>query len=457
LKRTTRRAAIFLVAAGLAAVVLRLPRPSLPVRAPAERLGLKRWNASDTLDRGESLAALLGRRGLNSADAAAALQAVGGLLDDRRIPAGMVVIVRGDSTSERPTDVVLNLSSERILRLRRQGDAWTAAEEKIPWITDTLVVRGIVRSTLYDALEAGSAPFLTKGARAELAWELADIYEYRVDMSRDLQVGDSVRVVFERSTSPQKTNRVGRILAAGLERGGRELQAIRFVHADGKAEYFDATGKSLRASFLRAPLSFRRISSVFGRRKHPILGIWRAHQGTDYSAASGTPVRSIGDGVVSFAGRKGGYGNVIDVRHRNGFVSRYGHLRGFASGMRVGRSVSQGETIGYVGETGLATAPHLHFEVLVNGVQRDPRYALRQSAGVALSGAERAQFDVLGRAGLAALAQAAGPLRVPLVAPVLPAPVPAIAPAKAPAKGTAKGTAKAPAKAPKSTAPPRTP
>ncbi len=194
-----------------------------------------------------------------------------------------------------------------------------------------------------------------------------------------------------------------------------------------------------------APLSFRRISSVFGLRKHPILGIWRAHQGTDYSAASVTPVRSIGDGVVSFAGRKGGYGNVLDVRHRNGFVSRYGHLRGFASGMQVGRSVSQGETIGYVGETGLATAPHLHFEVLVNGVQRDPRYALRQSAGVALSGAERSQFDVLGRAGLAALAQPAGPLRVPLVAPVLPAPAPAVAPAKAPAK------------APKAAAPPRTP
>jgi murein DD-endopeptidase MepM/ murein hydrolase activator NlpD len=413
LTTATRRAAIFVVAAALAAVVLRLPRPTLPDRAPAERLGLERWNASDTLGRGESLAALLGRRGLNDADAAAVIGALDGLIDDRRIPAGMEVVAHGDSTNKRPTDVTLNLSPERVLRVHRDGDTWAAEEVQIPWVTDTLVVRGVVHSTLYDALEQGGTPYLTKGARAELAWELADIYEYRVDMSRELQDGDSVRVVFERSSSPQRANRIGKILAAGLERAGRELQAVRFVHSDGKAEYFDAGGKSLRASFLRAPLSFRRISSVFGLRKHPILGIWRAHKGTDYSAAEGTPVRTIGDGVIIYAGRKGGYGNVAEVRHRNGFVSRYGHLRGFASGMRVGRVVQQGETIGYVGETGLATAPHLHFEVLVGGVQRDPRFALKQSAGVALSGAEQAQFVGVQRAALAALEHAAGPITAP--------------------------------------------
>ena len=417
MKRATRRAAIFVVAAVLAVAVLRLPHLALPIRAPAERLGLRRWNASDTLGRGESLAALLGRRGLSAADAAAALQAVAGLIDDRRIPAGMEVEVRGDSTSQRPADVVLNLSPERVLRLRRQGDEWSATEEKIPWVTDTLVVRGVVHSNLYDALDEGGTPFLTRGARAELAWDLADIYEYRVDMSRELQVGDSVRVVFERSTSPQRANRIGLILAAGLQRGRSELQAFRFEHADGNAEYFDAVGKSLRASFLRAPLSFRRISSVFGLRKHPILGAWRAHKGTDYAAASGTPVRTIGDGVVVFAGHKGGYGNVIDVRHRNGFVSRYGHLRGFAPGIRAGRSVSQGETIAYVGMTGLATGPHLHFEVLVNGVQRDPRFALRQSAGVALSGAELAQFSGIQRLALGVLGRASGPYHAPAVVP----------------------------------------
>ncbi|MBA4070745.1 MAG: hypothetical protein C0497_02770 [Gemmatimonas sp.] len=399
------------VVAGAALALKYLPRLERPGRTPAGRLGLDRWHASDTLGRGESLAALLGRRGMEAADAAAAIQSLDGLIDDRRIPAGMPVEVHGDSTNRRPTDVALLLSEDKLLRLRRQGDRWTAVEETIPWVTDTLVVRGVVTSTLYDALEEGSAPFLSKGARSELAWELADIYEYRVDMSRDLQQGDSVRVVFERSTNPSQVNRIGRILAAGLERGGQELQAIRFVHADGKAEFFDASGKSLRAAFLRAPLSFRRISSVFGRRKHPVLGIWRAHRGTDYAAASGTPVRTIGDGVVIFAGHKGGYGNVLEIRHRNGFVSRYGHLRGFVKRIRRGHPVTQGETVAYVGATGLATGPHLHFEVLVNGVQRDPRNALRQSAGVALTGKERTRFDDVGRGALAVLAKPSGPLR----------------------------------------------
>jgi murein DD-endopeptidase MepM/ murein hydrolase activator NlpD len=148
----------------------------------------------------------------------------------------------------------------------------------------------------------------------------------------------------------------------------------------------------MRAAFLRAPLEFRRISSVFGMRKHPILGIWRQHAGTDYAASQGTPVRSVGDGVVIFAGRKGGYGNAIEVRHPNGFVSRYGHLRGFAKATRRGARVEIGQTIGYVGMTGLATAPHLHFEVLVGGVQRNPRVALAMKGGEPLPASERGAF-----------------------------------------------------------------
>lgn len=410
--RFARRAAIVMVAvAGAAAALTYLPRVDLPERAPAERLGLDRWHASDTLGQGESLVALLGRRGLDATDAAAAVASLGGLVDDRRIPAGLQVAVHGDSSSTRATDVDLMLSDDRIVRLHREGDAWTATEESIPWVTDTVVVRGVVRTNLYDALDEGSAAFLTKGARISLAWELADIYEYRVDMSRDLQDGDSVRVLFERSTNPANANRIGRIIAAGLERAGQEIAAVRFEHSDGKAEYFDAGGRTLRTGFLRAPLSFRRISSVFGRRKHPVLGIWRAHRGTDYAAASGTPVRAIGDGVVSFAGQRGGYGNTLEIRHRNGFVTRYGHLKGFARGIRRGTPVTQGQTVAYVGMTGLATGPHLHFEVLVNGVQRDPRTALKGSAAVALGGRERARFDSVARVALAELGREVGVVR----------------------------------------------
>jgi murein DD-endopeptidase MepM/ murein hydrolase activator NlpD len=270
----------------------------------------------------------------------------------------------------------------------------------------------VVHSNLYDAVNAGSGDLLNKGARAELAWTIADIFEYRIDMSRELQDGDAVRAVFERSRSPSGLVRIGAILAAGLERSGAELQAIRFEAAgEDHADYYDQDGRSLRSTFLRAPLSFRRISSVFGMREHPILGDLRAHKGTDYAAAIGTPVRSVGDGVVVFAGPHGGYGNSIDIRHPNGFVTRYGHMRGFASGMRAGTRVTMGQTIGYVGVTGLTTGPHLHFEVIVAGVQRDPLKALKATAGPPLAKGELAAFDVVRHAALAELDEPAGALK----------------------------------------------
>jgi murein DD-endopeptidase MepM/ murein hydrolase activator NlpD len=210
-------------------------------------------------------------------------------------------------------------------------------------------------------------------------------------MSRDLQDGDSLKVLVERSSGPGGAVRVGAILAARLTLSGATTEALRYT-VGGRDRYYDQAGRALQASFLRAPVAFRRISSVFGMRLHPILGIWRKHAGTDYAAAYGTPVRSIGDGVVIFAGRQGGYGNVIEVRHPNGYVTRYGHLRGFARGTRAGARVGIGQTIGFVGMTGLATAPHLHFEVLVNGVQKNPRVALGRTGGEPLGDNERLAF-----------------------------------------------------------------
>jgi murein DD-endopeptidase MepM/ murein hydrolase activator NlpD len=372
----------------------------------------------DTLGKGESLAAVLARGGLGGDDQTAAMRAASGV-DPRKIPAGMEVRFTGDSTNgtdPRPSDIALLLSADRTVHLLRTGSEWSSREEHTSWTTDTLVMHGVVHSNLYDAVNAGSGDLLSKGARAELAWTIADIFEYRIDMSRELQDGDAVRAVFERSRSPSGAVRIGAILAAGLERSGAELQAIRFVPlGETKAEYYDQNGRSLRATFLRAPLSFRRISSVFGMREHPILGSWRSHKGTDYAAASGTPVRSIGNGIVVFAGTRGGYGNSIDVRHPNGFVTRYGHLRGFASGVRTGTRVSMGQTIGYVGMTGLATGPHLHFEVIVGGVQRDPRTALKSNAGPPLAAAELAAFDAVRHGALSQLDQAAGVVRAPAV------------------------------------------
>lgn len=380
----------------------------IPDKRPGEVLVGARvptWREQiDSLARGETLGALLARGGLTDADVAQALGAAT-VIDPRRVPAGMRVTL-GRSEGSAPSKIVFQLALDRLLHLTRTDSGWVGREERLPWSVDTLVIRGEIARTLYDAFDTAAAAALPAGARAELAWNVADIYEYRLDMSRDLQPGDEFRVLFEREQGPQGAVRVGRVLAAGYTSGDASIDAIRFESGEGRGRYYDATGKSLQAMFLRAPLEFRRISSVFGMRKHPILGTWRAHRGTDYAASSGTPVRSIGDGVVVRAGRMSGYGNVVDVRHANGFVSRYGHLRGFAKGMRSGTRVGIGQTVGYVGMTGLATAPHLHFEVLVGGVQRNPRTALASTGGAPLAASDRAAFDRMRDAYVAMLQRA---------------------------------------------------
>lgn len=260
---------------------------------------------------------------------------------------------------------------------------------------DTLALSGTIQSSLFSALDKSSDGSLPRSARAELAFSLADIFEYRVDMSKDLQVGDRFQVLVERLQKPNGAILINKILGARLALSGNDIEAIRFDSRAASGEYFDESGKSLRAAFLRAPVAFRRVSSVFGGRRHPVLGIWRRHKGTDYAAAMGTPVRTIGDGVVIFAGRKGGYGNTIDIRHRNGFVSRYGHLRSFAKGVRRGSRVTIGSTIGTVGMSGLATGPHLHFEILVNGVQRNPKIALQMKGGDPIPSSEKGVFQAI--------------------------------------------------------------
>jgi murein DD-endopeptidase MepM/ murein hydrolase activator NlpD len=414
LKKPTPRAVTALVAGALAVLALSvdLPKPWLDAPRPIENDTAATAAVADsdslaavndTLHSGETLGALLSRRGVTQTAMPRVMDAASAL-DERRVPAGMPITVRSDSAGAAPREIVFQLAPDRLLHVRRTGDStWTSREEQLPWVTDTLVVNGRIDENLYQALDDSAATVLPKGARAELAWTLADIFEYRVDMSRDLQPGDAFRVLFERQVGASGQTRIGRVLAARMVLSGSTTEAVRFDEGDGHAAYYDATGRSMHAAFLRAPLAFRRISSVFGLRKHPILGIWRKHEGTDYVANAGTPVRTIGDGTITFAGRRGGYGNMIEVRHRNGLVSRYGHLRGFATGIRAGRAVTIGQTIGYVGMTGLATGPHLHFELLVDGTQRDPAVALRKSAGAPLAASERAAFAVQLTALLASL------------------------------------------------------
>jgi len=278
-------------------------------------------------------------------------------------------------------------------------------------LMDTLAITGTITSSLYNALNESGVGVLPPSARHQLAWSLADIFEYKVDMSRDLHQGDKFHLLVERLQKPNGAIIVNKILGArlALSNSRSPLEAIHFdPPGGGSTPYYDASGMSLRAAFLRAPVAFRRISSIFGARKHPIFGEWRNHTGTDYAAAMGTPVRAIGDGVVIFAGKKGGYGNMIDIRHRNGMVSRYGHMRNFATGIKPGMRVGMGSTIGFVGMTGWATGPHLHFEIRVDGVAHDPKLALQSRGGEPIPANERALFQKMRNQTLASLSDAHG-------------------------------------------------
>ena len=419
--RVARTALYALVALAFAGAIRFTPQLPDRQRKPAELFFSQAAKPRatvrfDTLGRGETLQLLLRRGGLSDAEAARALK--GGTaagLDAHHVPAGMPVTITTEAADSTPFEITLHLSVDRALRLRRSGSTWIGTEERLPWSTDTIVVSGKISSNLYDAMDASAQTALPPAARRQLTWALADVYEYRVDMSRDLQVGDEFKVAAERSLGPSGAVRVGKILAAAFTLSGMVTNAIRFTSASVSGDYFDQDGKSMRASFLRAPLEFRRISSVFGVREHPLLGGMRLHKGTDYAAASGTPVRAIGDGAVVRASWAGGYGNVLEVRHPNGFVSRYGHLRAFARGIHSGSRVAIGQTIAFVGTTGLSTGPHLHFEVLVNGLQRDPRAALKHAGGDPVPANERAAFSRI-RDWLVASLDAAAPGRVNMAA-----------------------------------------
>jgi murein DD-endopeptidase MepM/ murein hydrolase activator NlpD len=345
----------------------------------------------DTLRRGETVSDLFVRHGvgdldLNRTDTSRAL-------DPRRLPSGLVFSFRQPDTAAAPTQVSVRTGPERRVVFTHGADGWRSQVETIAWRSETMRAEGGIDNSLYEALDAQVPDEQLDGSdRQRLAWDLADVYAWQVDFTRDIQPGDRFQVVFERLVSEDGEIRFGRVLAADLTMSGRSLTALRF-EADGRAAFFDTSGNSLRRAFLRAPVQFRRISSTFNRaRFHPVLGITRRHEGTDYAAAPGTPVMAAGDGVVLRAGRAGGYGNLIELRHRNGITTRYGHLRAFARGVRAGVRVEQGQTIGFVGMTGLASGPHLHYEFRVNGVAKDSR-RVELGNGAPIRDALRGDFE----------------------------------------------------------------
>ncbi len=390
-------AAVVLTGAVVSALTSRWPWPRVVVRgsAPARLADVPSIRPSvhpsivesfDTLRRGEVVGSLLQRQGIADLD----LRPV---LDPRRLRPGLVFAFHRPHRDSLPSRVRVRSAPERIVTFERGANGWNTAVEAIAWQAEPMRIEGAIEASLYDALDAAvPEDSLPSADRIRLAWDLADVFAWQVDFSRDVQPGDRFRVVFERLVSPEGEMRLGRILASDLEVAGRRLTAFRF-DSGGRSALFDADGNSLRRAFLRAPVEFRRISSTFARaRRHPVLGTFRRHEGTDYAADRGTPVMAAGEGTVHRAGPAGGYGNLVELRHRNGVTTRYAHLRRFAKGVRAGARVGQGQVIGYVGSTGLASGPHLHYEFRVNGVARDSR-RVELGNGKPLPAAQRAAFD----------------------------------------------------------------
>jgi murein DD-endopeptidase MepM/ murein hydrolase activator NlpD len=237
----------------------------------------------------------------------------------------------------------------------------------IEYEVSTELVRGHITSNLYDAVASS-------GEGAELAVRLADIFAYDVDFLRDLRSGDSFQVVIEKRRREGQPAGYGQLLAAEFNNQGRTFQAFRFEERKDSPAYYDAAGKALRKAFLKAPLSFTRISSGFTmKRFHPITQSWKAHPAIDYAAPTGTPVMAVGNATIIDIGRSSGNGKYVKLSHTNGYTSMYLHLSGFAKGMQQGKRVNQGQVIGYVGSTGLATGPHLCFRMTQNGKPVNPQ------------------------------------------------------------------------------------
>lgn len=254
---------------------------------------------------------------------------------------------------------------DTILSIDRVDDGFSVAEQTVPLDRRIELKSGEISSSLFAATDAAGVP-------DGVAVQLADIFAGDIDFQRDLRRGDRFSVEYETVAYSGRTVRSGRVLAAEFTSRKKTYRAVWYQDVGGKGGYYTPDGINLRRAFLRSPLEFSRITSRFGMRNHPILHRWRAHSGVDFAAPLGTRVKATGDGVVEFAGWRGGYGNLIVLNHHGGFSTYYGHLRGFARGLRRGTRVAQGDVIGYVGQTGLATGPHVHYEFHAHGQNRNP-------------------------------------------------------------------------------------
>ena len=326
---------------------------------------VSRFWREERIQRGDTVASVLARLNVNDPAAVAyLLQAKNVRSLYRLIPGRSIRLVTTEDGGLESLSYV-NTNGRR-LHVKRSDLGFSATEE-VPsteqWVMQS---SGTIETSLFAATDVAGVPEM-------VAVQLAEIFSSDVDFHRDLRRGDRFSVVYEALAADGEFTGFGRVLSAEFVNQGNVFRAVYFRDAQGRNGYYTPDGRNMRKAFLRSPIEFSRVTSGFSNsRFHPVLKTWRAHKGIDYGAPTGTRVRATADGYVTFAGRKGGYGNVVTVRHPNGYTTIYAHLSGFAQGVRQGRRLVQGDVVGFVGSTGLATGSHLHYEFHVNGIHQNP-------------------------------------------------------------------------------------
>jgi len=340
---------------------LDLPQPVVSVVA-AEGVGY--WR-EDRIRRGDTIGSVLARLGVDDPAALLFLRTNPSARPLYQLRPGKPLSVETDGEGRLISLRFVTGDGER-LTIARHGDELAAQTTAAPVEIRWEMAAGEIRSSLFGAADAAGLP-------DSVTLQMADVFAGDIDFYQDLRRGDRFSVVYEMRYIDGEPVGAGRIVAAEFDNRGRAIRALLWRGDDGREDYFTDDGAPLRKAFLRSPMEFSRVTSGFSNaRFHPIMQDWRAHKGVDYAAPTGTPVRATGNAKVTFAGKQNGYGNVIELRHQGAFSTLYAHLSRLAPQVRTGARVAQGEVIGYVGQTGWATGPHLHYEFRVGGEQRNP-------------------------------------------------------------------------------------
>ncbi|MCI0750183.1 MAG: peptidoglycan DD-metalloendopeptidase family protein [Nevskiales bacterium] len=337
-----------------------------PVTANVEMLPLPAnpW-VTVTVQSGDTLSSIFDAQGLPIMDWVQIIKLGGDAHRLKMLKAGEKLQLRKSTGGLQ--ELTYALDEARTLQISRTGETFETITLAAEIERRPTYATGVINTSPWEAgIEAGLPE--------SLIIEMADLFGYDIDFGQDLRVGDRFTVIYDELYKNGEKLRAGDILAAEFVNQGTTVRTVRYTDPQGHAGYYTPDGQSLRKAFIRTPLDVFRISSNFSTgRRHPVLNRIRAHLGTDYAAPTGTPVKATGDGRITFIGSKGGYGRAIVIKHGASYETLYGHLSRFRSGLSQGSRVQQGQVIGYVGSTGLATGPHLHYEFRVNGVHRDPR------------------------------------------------------------------------------------